>query len=121
MTKWEVFIEYLPFSQKVYCLEFDDTSIAEITERQYEEMKKLLSCQAENEKLKEENRWILASDLPKEYIKPSPSHPANWTKIYLILEYDDSIPRPMTAENIWLNEGSEVQWYKPIILPPKDN
>ena len=41
-TKWTVFIEHLELSQKLYCLEYDDRRIANITKDQFESFEALL-------------------------------------------------------------------------------
>lgn len=82
--------------------------------------KEYKALQAQLSKLKEENRWIPADELPQEFISRDKNNPVNWERVYMVLEYEDTIPRPMTAECIWLDEGSEVEWYKPITLPQTD-
>ncbi len=61
-----------------------------------------------NAELEEKLRWIPADDPPK--MPP-------WEKYYYALEYESYIPKVMTAAEIWLDEGSEVEFYKPITLP----
>lgn len=60
--------------------------------------------------------WILAEDTPDNLKKP-PIAESAWQISYYALEYDAEIPKIMTAAEIWLDEGSEVEYYKPIVLP----
>ena len=69
----------------------------------------------ENKRLREENRWIPADEPPKE-VMVSPDK-ADWKIYFYVLKYDAKVPEIMTAEQIWMDEGSEVEYYKPIILP----
>ena len=61
------------------------------------------------------HRWIPA-DEPPENLRDNPTDAA-WKTPYYTLDYDDTIPKVMTAGQIFLDEGSEVEFYKPIILP----
>lgn len=40
-AKWTTFIEYLELNQKLYCLEYDDHRIANLTKEQYESFNRL--------------------------------------------------------------------------------
>ena len=70
---------------------------------------KVSKLQAENERLKEENRWIPADEPPKKI--------DDWDKKILVLECDSEIPITMTMAEVFLDEGSEAKYWKPIILP----
>ena len=102
--------------------------------------------QAENADLhketKDEIKWFQASiaDLHKEYQSiageldkalaeldkyrwiPTDDPPDNikWDKKVLVLEYESEIPITMTMAEIFLDEGSEAEYWKPIILPEED-
>ena len=63
-------------------------------------------------------RWIPAIK-PPENLRDKPTEAA-WKIYYYTLDYEDVIPRVMTAEQIFLNESSEVEYYMPIILPESE-
>ncbi len=56
------------------------------------------------------HRWIPA-DNPPENI--------DWEEYYLVLEESGTKPMVMQAQQIWLDEGSEIAWYMPIPDLPK--
>jgi len=60
------------------------------------------------EGLKEKHRWIPADDPPSVI---------DWDKKVQALEYESKIPRIMTMAEIFLDEGSEVEYWRVIILP----
>ncbi|GAG98805.1 unnamed protein product, partial [marine sediment metagenome] len=59
--------------------------------------------------LEAENRWMPASDPPKEI---------DWDKKILVLECESEIPRIMTMAEAFLNECSEAEYYKFIPTKP---
>ena len=63
----------------------------------------------------DKHRWIPA-DEPPENLRNNPTE-TEWKTWYETLDYEDKIPKFMQAEQIWLNESSEVEYYRPIILP----
>ena len=63
----------------------------------------------------ESYRWIPANK-PPENLRDKPTEAA-WKTWYETLDYEDEIPKAMQAEQIWLNEGSEVEYYRLLILP----
>ena len=66
----------------------------------------------------DKQRWIPAIK-PPENLRDKPTDVA-WKTHYYTLDYEDVIPRVMTAEQIFLNESSEVEYYMPIILPESE-
>lgn len=60
--------------------------------------------QAEIERL----RWIPADEPPEKI---------DWDKKVLVLECDSKIPTTMTMAEVFLDEGSEAEYWRPIILP----
>lgn len=70
--------------------------------------KRIDYLQADNKRLKEALRWIPADDPPDDI---------EWDKKVLVLEYDSKIPITMTMAEVFLDEGSEAEYWKPIILP----
>ena len=77
----------------------------------YKKCPQIYKLQAELDK----HRWIPADETP-DSLRESPA-PSEWKVSYYVLEYGALVPSIMTAEQIWLDEGSEVEYYKPIILP----
>jgi len=62
-TEWAVYKEHHGLNQWTYWLDCNDIKICKLTQQQYEAFDQL---QDENERLKEENRWIPVSEgLPK--------------------------------------------------------
>ena len=53
--------------------------------------------------------WIEADDPPKEL---------NWEKYWLVMEESGTVPKIMRADEIWMDEGSEIEYYSPIPLLP---
>ena len=54
------------------------------------------------------NPWILTDDPPNDI---------DWDKKVLALECESEIPRVMTMAEIFLDEDSEAEYWKPIVLP----
>ena len=67
---------------------------------------------------KQKLRWIPAIK-PPENLRDKPTEAA-WKTHYYTLDYEDVVPKVMTAEQIFLNESSEVEYYMPIILPESE-
>ncbi len=67
----------------------------------------------------ESYRWIPANK-PPENLRDKPTEAA-WKTWYETLDYEDEIPKAMQAEQIWLNEGSEVEYYRLLILPEQES
>lgn len=65
----------------------------------------------------DQHRWIPVGDLPEMFLKPHPAHETEWKTYFEVLENGATLPKFMRAENIWCNEGLEVEWYRPITLP----
>ena len=67
-----------------------------------------LALLAEPEKL---HGWIPADEPPENM---------DWDEKVLVLEYESEIPIVMTMAEVFLNEGSEAEYWKPIILPESE-
>ena len=63
-----------------------------------------------------QTRWIPADEPPAIFAE-APIPKEEWETHYWTLEYEAKIPKVMSAGQIWLDEGSEVEYYKPIVLP----
>lgn len=61
----------------------------------------------------------LEAKLKQHRWKPADEPPDNigWDKKVQVLEYESSTPIVMTMAEVFLDEGSEVEYWKPIILP----
>ena len=59
----------------------------------------------------EKHRWMPTDDPPDNI---------DWDKKVQVLECDSEIPIIMTMAEVFLNEGSDAEYWKPIILPKQD-
>lgn len=57
----------------------------------------------------DKHRWIPVENGPPDSI--------DWKQEVQVLECDSKIPMTMTMEEIFLDEGSDAEYWKPIILP----
>ncbi len=57
----------------------------------------------------EKNRWRLTEDITDEEM--------DWDLEVEALEEGDKVPRIMTMAEIFLDEGSEIKWWRPTTLP----
>ena len=95
MTETEVLIRQLRIALGIY--NDDSKHIIELVE----------ALQAQLDKY----RWIPADNPPDKF---------EWEDWYYTLDNGAVIPKVMQAQYIWLDEGSEVEWYRPITLPESE-
>lgn len=102
-----------------------DTDTSDTYESRIEDLQEEIgNLQAENERLRtalleridqlqaelEKHRWIPTDDPPDNI---------DWDKKVQVLECVSEIPVVMTMAEIFLDEGSEAEYWKPIILPER--
>ncbi|KKN77609.1 hypothetical protein LCGC14_0358840 [marine sediment metagenome] len=63
------------------------------------------------------HRWIPVSKMPENFMQPHPPQDCELTEKYHALKYEAKIPEIATAAQIWFDEGSEYEYWKPITLP----
>ena len=63
------------------------------------------------DKFQAQLRWIPADDPPKKFA---------WQEYFFVLKDGSGIPEVMQAQQIWLDEGSDVTYYMRIPLFPKE-
>ncbi len=68
----------------------------------------------------EKYRWKKTEDVPDFLTALPVPHKGEWLTYYEVLQYEAEIPVFMTAAHIWLDEHSEAEWYRPIILPDQE-
>ena len=76
--------------------------------------------QQEREKLRtqlDRLRWIKVSQMPENFMQPHPPQDCELVENYYALKYEAEIPEIATAAQIWFDEGSEYEYWKPITLP----
>lgn len=64
----------------------------------------------------EKYRWLSADEPPSNLSELAVTE---WETMYEVIDYEAKLPYFMKATDIWLNEGSEVEFYREIILPER--
>lgn len=61
-------------------------------------------------------RWIPVNKMPESFMQPHPPQDCELIEKYYALKYEAKIPEILSAADIWFDEGSEVEYWMPIIL-----
>ena len=61
--------------------------------------------------------WVSVEDMPDFLMQPYPASDSEWDIEFYTLDHYAEKVIIKSAQEIWLNEDSEVEWYKPIHLP----
>lgn len=65
-------------------------------------------------------QWVSVEDMPDFLMQPYPASDSEWETEFFTLDHCATKAEIKSAQEIWLNEDSEVEYYKPLFLPQED-